>query len=87
MANQSQYDVVLMDMQMPVMDGLEATKTIRQKFCSNDLPILAMTANASDADRDKCLEAGMNAHITKPIDPNLLFAGLAKWIKGKIQIQ
>lgn len=46
-----------------------------------------MTANASDADRDKCLEAGMNAHITKPIDPNLLFAGLAKWIKGKIQIQ
>ena len=83
MANQSQYDVVLMDMQMPVMDGLEATKTIRQRFSSNDLPILAMTANASDADRDKCLEAGMNAHITKPIDPNLLFAGLAKWIKGK----
>ena len=83
MANQSQYDVVLMDMQMPVMDGLEATKIIRQKFSNNDLPILAMTANASDADRDKCLEAGMDAHITKPIDPNLLFAGLAKWIKGK----
>jgi len=83
MANQSQYDVVLMDMQMPVMDGLEATKIIRQKFSNNDLPILAMTANASDADRDKCLEVGMNAHITKPIDPNLLFAGLAKWIKGK----
>ena len=83
MANQSQYDVVLMDMQMPVMDGLEATKIIRQKFSNNDLPILAMTANASDADRDKCLEAGMDAHITKPIDPNLLFSGLAKWIKGK----
>ena len=83
MTNKSQYDIVLMDMQMPIMDGLEATKTIRQKFSNNDLPILAMTANASDADRDKCLEAGMNAHITKPIDPNLLFAGLAKWIKGK----
>ena len=83
MANQSHYDVVLMDMQMPVMDGLEATKIIRQKFSNNDLPILAMTANASDADRDKCLESGMDAHITKPIDPNLLFAGLAKWIKGK----
>jgi two-component system sensor histidine kinase/response regulator len=83
MANKSQYDIVLMDMQMPIMDGLEATKTIRQKFSNNALPILAMTANASDADRYKCLEAGMNAHITKPIDPNLLFAGLAKWIKGK----
>ena len=83
MTNKSQYDIVLMDMQMPIMDGLEATKTIRQKFSKNDLPILAMTANASDADRDKCLEAGMNAHITKPIDPNLLFAGLAKWIKEK----
>ena len=83
MANQSHYDVVLMDMQMPVMDGLEATKIIRQKFSNNDLPILAMTANASDADRDKCLESGMDAHITKPIDPNLLFAGLVKWIKGK----
>jgi two-component system sensor histidine kinase/response regulator len=83
MTNQSQYDIVLMDMQMPVMDGLEATKAIRQKFPNNDLPILAMTANASDVDRDKCLEAGMDAHITKPIDPNLLFAGLAKWIKVK----
>ncbi len=83
MTNKSQYDIVLMDMQMPIMDGLEATKTIRQKFSKNDLPILAMTANASDADRDKCLEAGMNAHITKPIDPNSLFAGLAKWIKEK----
>ena len=83
MTNQSQYDIVLMDMQMPVMDGLEATKAIRQKFSNNDLPILAMTANASDVDRDKCLEAGMDSHITKPIDPNLLFAGLAKWIKVK----
>ena len=83
MTNQSQYDIVLMDMQMPVMDGLEATKAIRQKFPNNDLPILAMTANASDVDRDKCLEAGMDAHITKPIDPNLLFVGLAKWIKVK----
>jgi len=83
MTNQSHYDIVLMDMQMPIMDGLEATKTIRLKFTNNDLPILAMTANASDADRDRCMEAGMDAHITKPIDPNFLFESLAQWIKVK----
>lgn len=83
MANKTQYDLVLMDMQMPIMDGLVATRTIRQNFTKNVLPILAMTANASDEDRDRCLESGMDAHITKPIDPNILFAALAKWIKPK----
>ena len=83
MVNKTSYAMVLMDMQMPIMDGLEATQTIRKKFSNKDLPILAMTANASDADREKCLTSGMDAHITKPIDPDLLFTEIAKWIKPK----
>jgi len=68
---------------MPEMDGLEATEKIRQTFTATQLPILAMTANASDADREKCQQAGMNTHITKPIDPELLLSELVKWIKPK----
>ena len=83
MVNKAAYAMVLMDMQMPIMDGLEATQTIRKNFSNQDLPILAMTANASDADREKCLASGMDAHITKPIDPDLLFTEIAKWIKPK----
>ena len=81
MVNKKAYAMVLMDMQMPIMDGLEATRTIRKNFSNDDLPVLAMTANASDADRKKCLASGMDAHITKPIDPDLLFTEIAKWIK------
>jgi len=81
MVNKNAYAMVLMDMQMPIMDGLEATRTIRKNFSNDDLPVLAMTANASDADRKKCLASGMDAHITKPIDPDLLFTEIAKWIK------
>ena len=81
MVNKNAYAMVLMDMQMPIMDGLEATRTIRKNFSNDDLPVLAMTANASDADRQKCLASGMDAHITKPIDPDLLFTEIAKWIK------
>jgi len=81
MVNKKAYAMVLMDMQMPIMDGLEATRTIRKNFSNDDLPVLAMTANASDADRQKCLASGMDAHITKPIDPDLLFTEIAKWIK------
>ncbi|WP_237051532.1 PAS domain S-box protein [Magnetospirillum sp. ME-1] len=72
------YDVVLMDMQMPVMDGITATREIR-KMGHTDLPIIAMTANAMQADRDRCLEAGMNDHLAKPIDPDEMFAALLKW--------
>ncbi len=72
------YDVVLMDMQMPVMDGVAATLEIR-KLGHADLPIIAMTANAMQADRDKCAEAGMNGYLTKPIDPDEMFAALLKW--------
>ncbi|HET7447711.1 MAG TPA: response regulator, partial [Methyloceanibacter sp.] len=69
MVQDNQYDLVLMDMQMPVMDGIEATRVIRSDPRFGDLPIIAMTANAMAADRDRCLEAGMNDHIAKPIEP------------------
>ena len=72
------YDIVLMDMQMPVMDGAAATVAIR-KTGHVALPIIAMTANAMQADRDMCLAAGMNDHIAKPIDPEELFKSLLKW--------
>ncbi len=77
------YDGVLMDCQMPVMDGFEATRQIRADGRFNDLPILAMTANAMSGDRELCLEAGMNDHIGKPIDVNQLFTSLARWITPK----
>jgi two-component system sensor histidine kinase/response regulator len=66
---ESSYDAVLMDMQMPVMDGLEATQIIRTMPGLGALPVIAMTANAMDSDRKRCLDAGMNDHIGKPIDP------------------
>ncbi len=81
MVEQRRYDLVLMDMQMPVMDGLMATRAIRQLAGMADLPIVAMTANAMAGDREICLEAGMNDHIAKPIDPRLLQAKLLQWIK------
>ena len=80
------YDIVLMDMQMPVMDGLTATREIRKIDRFKDLAVLAMTANAMDQDKEKCAEAGMNDHVAKPIDPDELFNALLKWIKPKIQV-
>jgi PAS domain S-box-containing protein len=74
------YDVVLMDMQMPVMDGIEATRIIRSNPRYENLPIVAMTANAMASDRELCLDAGMNDHIAKPIDPDQLFGVLLRWI-------
>lgn len=77
------YDLVFMDIQMPVMDGFEATRSIRAlPDCSDDrLPIVAMTAHAMQGDYEKSLSAGMNDHITKPINPEELYQTLDKWIK------
>jgi len=74
------FAAVLMDMHMPVMDGLTATRQIRKDSRFARLPILAMTANAMEEDRTQCLEAGMNDHIAKPIEPEKLFAALKHWI-------
>jgi two-component system sensor histidine kinase/response regulator len=78
---ESNYDVVLMDVQMPVMDGYTATREIRKDKQFKDLPIIAMTAHAMAGDEDKSLKAGMNGHVTKPIDPDQLFSTLQKWVK------
>ncbi|MBF0518497.1 MAG: response regulator [Nitrospirae bacterium] len=80
---QANYDGVLMDCQMPVMDGFEATRKIRRDKRFSDIPILAMTANAMEGDKERCIECGMNDHISKPIDIGQLFKTLARWIKPK----
>ena len=74
------YEAVLMDMHMPVMDGETATKKIRSDRRYSELPIIAMTANAMEGDRERCLEVGMNDHVPKPIEPNVLFETLKRWI-------
>jgi PAS domain S-box-containing protein len=78
----SPYDIVLMDVQMPVMSGYEAATLIRQDSRFKDLPIIAMTAYAMSGARDQCLEAGMNDYVSKPIDPDHLFSMLIKWTKA-----
>ena len=76
------YALILMDMQMPNMNGIEATKAIRGLTDYRDTPILAMTANAFEEDRQACLAAGMNDHIAKPINPDILFSTLVKWLSA-----
>jgi two-component system sensor histidine kinase/response regulator len=77
---QQHYDAVLMDMQMPIMDGLEATRRIRALPGLDKMPIIAMTANAMTEDRQRCLDAGMNDHVAKPIVPATLSNVLETWL-------
>ncbi|MDO8947482.1 MAG: response regulator [Desulfocapsaceae bacterium] len=79
--NSDQYDLILMDIQMPEMDGFEATRQIREKGFT-DIPIVAMTANAMKGDREKCLEAGMNDYISKPIKREIVFKILEERLYG-----
>ena len=78
LASRQPYDLVLMDMQMPVVDGLEATRTLRATPACSALPIIAMTANAFASDREACLQAGMNGFLSKPVNPKNLFELILK---------
>ena len=77
------FDIVFMDLQMPEMDGFTATRLLRAKPGLRSLPIIAMTAHALADERERCLEAGMNDHVSKPIDPDALFATLMRWVKPR----
>jgi hypothetical protein len=85
LAQDSHYAAILMDMQMPRLNGLNATRWIRQIPGHHDTPIIAMTANAFAEDRARCLEAGMNDFLIKPFDPEKLFAAMAKWLDRSIE--
>ena len=78
MAEKNTYDIVLMDIKMPIMDGLEATKAIKEKF--PDLPIIALTANAFDSDRQLALEAGCNDFLSKPVSSDLCLQTIKKFV-------
>jgi CheY-like chemotaxis protein len=80
LVDRNDYALILMDMQMPRMDGLEATQTIRRHPRAGKVPIIAMTANAFAEDKARCHEAGMNDFIAKPVNPEVLFATLLKWL-------
>jgi len=81
LASRNDYDLILMDIQMPHIDGIEATQAIRRQPGHTAIPIIAMTANAFNEDRDVCLGAGMNDHLAKPVAPEKLYATLLRWIR------
>ena len=82
MAGRETYALILMDMQMPRMNGLDATRAIRRQAGNAATPILAMTANAFDEDRERCLEAGMDDHLAKPVEPTALFSAVLHWLSA-----
>ncbi len=81
-ATHKAFDLVLMDCQMPIVDGFEATRQLRQRFSPEQLPILAMTANALAGDRERVLHVGMQDHIAKPVDPAELFDTIESWVNA-----
>jgi PAS domain S-box-containing protein len=83
MAQARAYDLVLMDVQMPEVDGLEAARRLRAMPARQVVPIVAMTANAFGEDRQACLAAGMNDHVAKPVDPDVLYATLLRWLPAR----
>ncbi len=83
LAGANRYALILMDMQMPVMNGVEATRAIRTGSPNQATPILALTANAFDEDRRRCIEAGMDDHVAKPVDPRKLYETLLHWLEKK----
>ncbi|MPN44111.1 Signal transduction histidine-protein kinase BarA [bioreactor metagenome] len=80
LARQHSYALILMDMQMPCLNGIDATRAIRALPAHADTPILAMTANAFAEDRQACLDAGMNDHLGKPVAPDHLYETLLRWL-------
>ena len=85
LVRRNEYDLILMDVQMPKMDGIAATREIRLLPRRTAVPILAMTANAYDEDRDACLGAGMNDHIAKPVDPERLYRAMLHWMQKRTE--
>jgi CheY-like chemotaxis protein len=80
------FDIVFMDCQMPEMDGYEATRRIRREESGRHTPVIALTANSMPGDREECLRAGMDAHLSKPIRPEELAAALARWLPAPAKI-
>ncbi len=80
LAGRQRYDLVLLDLQMPVMGGIEAARELRRLPGYGEVPLIALTANAYDEDVAACLAAGMNAHLSKPVDPGQLYAALLRWL-------